>query len=104
NGCARLPVTSVSRPFSVVTTSEHADGQSWGHTESITHYAIMTLVPAWLDRLVPFKTPEARRLALLFAVVYFAQGMYDLPTQTLTLHLKEHFKLAPSQVATFFLL
>jgi len=42
-----------------------------------------------LHRLHPFQTPEARRLALLFAIVYFAQGMYDLPTQTLTLVLKE---------------
>jgi hypothetical protein len=37
-----------------------------------------------LARLNPFRTPDARRLALLFAVVYFAQGMWYLPNQTLT--------------------
>lgn len=40
---------------------------------------------AWLDRLNPFKTPDARRLALLFGVVYFAQGMWSLPNQTTTI-------------------
>jgi len=57
-----------------------------------------------LHRLHPFQTPEARRLALLFAIVYFAQGMYDLPTQTLTLVLKERFGMAAGQTATFFLI
>jgi MFS family permease len=56
-----------------------------------------------LRRLHPFHTPEAQRLALLFAVVYFAQGMYELPTQTLTLVLKERFGLGAGQAATFFL-
>src|SRR6266446_4102006 len=31
--------------------------------------------------LAPFRSPEARRLALIFAVVYFAQGMWGLPVQ-----------------------
>jgi len=30
----------------------------------------------WLGRLHPFQTPETQRLAVLFGVVYFAQGMY----------------------------
>ena len=59
---------------------------------------------AWLVRLHPFTTPQAQRLALLFAVVYFAQGMYELPTQVLTLTMKERFSLAAGQTATFFLL
>lgn len=57
-----------------------------------------------LRRLHPFQTADAQRLALLFGVVYFAQGMYDLPTQTLTLTLKERFGLAAGQAATFFLI
>jgi hypothetical protein len=43
---------------------------------------------ALIRRLNPFKTPDARRLALLFGVVYFAQGMWYLPNQTITIVLK----------------
>lgn len=57
-----------------------------------------------LRQLHPFQTADAQRLALLFGVVYFAQGMYDLPTQTLTLTLKERFGLSAGQAATFFLI
>ncbi len=57
---------------------------------------------SWLaDRLLPFKTPDARRLAMLFAVVYFSQGMYYIADQVRTLTLKESLGLSPSQVATF---
>ena len=35
--------------------------------------------------------PEARRLALIFGVVYFAQGMWNLPVQPITFTLKERF-------------
>jgi MFS family permease len=56
-----------------------------------------------LGRLHPFRTAEAQRLALLFAVVYFAQGMWYLPVQTMTLSLKER-GLSSSAVADFFLL
>jgi MFS family permease len=42
-----------------------------------------------LARLNPFKTAEGRRLALLFAVVYFAQGMWYLPNQTITIVFKD---------------
>ena len=38
-----------------------------------------------IRRLHPFTTPESERLALLFAIVYFAQGMWYLPNQTLTI-------------------
>jgi MFS family permease len=58
---------------------------------------------ARLGRLHPFRTPEAQRLALLFAVVYFAQGMWSLPVQTMTLVLKER-GLSSAAVADFFLL
>ena len=51
---------------------------------------------------IPFTTPEARRLALLFGVVYFAQGMWYLPNQTITIILKERGCSAPGQVADFF--
>lgn len=59
---------------------------------------------ASLQKLHPFQTPESQRLASLFAVVYFAQGMYDLPTQILTLTMKERFGLSAGQTATFFLI
>ena len=59
---------------------------------------------AWLARLHPFTTPQAQRLALLFGVVYFAQGMYELPTQVLTLTMKERFAQSAAQTATFFLI
>ena len=56
---------------------------------------------ARLKTLHPFQTPDAQRLAVLFAVVYFAQGMWYLPNQTLTIVLKER-GLSAGQVATFF--
>jgi MFS family permease len=55
-----------------------------------------------IARLHPFKTAEARRLAVLFGVVYFAQGMWSLPAQTMTIVLKEHLALSAGQIATFF--
>jgi MFS family permease len=64
----------------------------------------MVAMLAWLRRLHPFQTADAQRLALLFGIVYFAQGMFDLPTQTLTLTLKERFGLSAGQAATFFLI
>jgi MFS family permease len=45
---------------------------------------------------------EARRLALVFGVVYFAQGMWDLPAQPITFVLKERFGYSATQVASFF--
>ncbi len=54
-----------------------------------------------LRRLHPFQTPEARRFALLFGVVYFAQGMWYLPNQAITIALKER-GLSAGQVAGFF--
>jgi predicted MFS family arabinose efflux permease len=56
-----------------------------------------------IRRLNPFKTPDARRLALLFGIVYFAQGMWYLPNQTITIVLKER-GLSAGQVADFFLI
>jgi len=56
---------------------------------------------AWLRRLHPFQTPEARRLAVLFAVVYFAQGMYALPNQGISIGFREQ-SLTAGLVANFF--
>ena len=56
-----------------------------------------------VGRLNPFKTAEAQRLALLFGVVYFAQGMWSLPAQSITIVLKDR-GLGPAQIADFFLL
>ena len=58
---------------------------------------------ASLARLNPFKTREAQRLAILFGVVYFAQGMWYLPNQTITIVLKDR-GLSAGQVADFFLI
>src|SRR5947209_18181004 len=57
----------------------------------------------WLVRLNPFKTPDTQRLGVLFGVVYFAQGMWYLPNQTITIVLKER-ELSAGQVADFFLI
>src|SRR2546426_5910343 len=62
-----------------------------------------TAMFGWLVRLNPFKTPDTQRLALLFGVVYFAQGMWYLPNQTITIVLKER-GLSAGQVADFFLI
>lgn len=61
----------------------------------------MPPVPSFLARLHPFRTPEARRLALFFGIVYFAQGVWYLPNQTLTVALKDR-GLNAGQVADFF--
>jgi MFS family permease len=54
-----------------------------------------------LRRLHPFQTHDAERLALLFGIVYFAQGMWYLPDQTISIVLKER-GLSAGQVATFY--
>jgi len=54
-----------------------------------------------LEALNPFKTVESRRLALLFAVVYFAQGMWYLPNQTITIVFKDAGYSA-GRIADFF--
>ena len=54
-----------------------------------------------LRRLLPFQTPNSRRLAVLFGVVYFAQGTWYLPGQAVTITLKER-GLSAGEVATFF--
>lgn len=51
----------------------------------------------------PFPDREAQQLATLFAVVYFAQGMWALPVQVVTVHFKE-LGLSAGEVADFFLL
>jgi predicted MFS family arabinose efflux permease len=48
----------------------------------------------------PFQNPEARRLALLFAIVYFAQGMIYLPDQVVAIVFKER-GLTAGQLAAF---
>lgn len=56
-----------------------------------------------LATLKPFsESPEARRLALVFAIVYFAQGMWYLPNLSITFLLKDTFGLSAAQTATFF--
>lgn len=54
-----------------------------------------------LAALNPFKTAEVRRFATLFAIVYFAQGMWYLPKQPITIVLKDR-GLSAGQVADFF--
>ncbi|MGH7279354.1 MAG: hypothetical protein ACREJG_11790, partial [Candidatus Rokuibacteriota bacterium] len=63
----------------------------------------MPAVDSALVRWNPFKTVEARRLALLFGIVYFAQGMWSLPTQAMTIVFKES-GLSAGEVADFRLL
>jgi MFS family permease len=56
-----------------------------------------------LPSLAPFReNPEARRLALIFAIVYFAQGMWYLPNLSITFLLKDSFGLSAAETATFF--
>jgi predicted MFS family arabinose efflux permease len=58
-------------------------------------------MPGRVAQLNRFKTMAARRLALLFGIVYFAQGMWYLPNQTITTSLKDA-GLSAGQIATFF--
>ena len=56
-----------------------------------------------LATLKPFReSPEARRLAVIFAIVYFAQGMWYLPNLSITFFLKDTLSLNAAQTATFF--
>lgn len=56
-----------------------------------------------LATLKPFRrSPEARRLAFVFTVVYFAQGMWYLPNLSITFFLKDTLGLSAAQTATFF--
>jgi MFS family permease len=56
-----------------------------------------------LATLKPFsESPEARSLALVFTIVYFAQGMWYLPNLPITFLLKDTFGLSAAQTATFF--
>jgi len=48
------------------------------------------------------KNPGAPRLALIFAIVYFAQGMWYLPNLPITFFLKDTLLLNAAQTATFF--
>ncbi|MBK9661973.1 MAG: folate/biopterin family MFS transporter [Nitrosomonas sp.] len=57
----------------------------------------------WLECLHPFKTAETRRLAILFAVIYFAQGMSALPNQVISISFKDR-GFEADDVAFFFLL
>ncbi len=54
-----------------------------------------------LQRLHPFQNRDTQRLAALFAVVYFSQGMYYVTAQPVTLFLKERLGLSAAQVGTF---
>ncbi len=45
---------------------------------------------------------ETRRLSVIFAVVYFAQGMWYLPNLSITFLLKDTFGLSAAQTAAFF--
>src|SRR5262249_22976715 len=65
------------------------------------HRGYSAQMPGRVARLNPFKTMAARRLALLFGIVYFAQGMWYLPNQTITISLKDA-GLSAGQIATFF--
>jgi MFS family permease len=55
-----------------------------------------------LQRLHPFQSADAQRFAILFAIVYFAQGMWYLPNLAITIVLKER-GLSAGQVADFLL-
>lgn len=48
----------------------------------------------------PFRSREAKRLALLFAIVYFAQGMVYLPDQVLAIVFKER-GFSAGELSTF---
>ncbi len=52
-------------------------------------------------RLNPFKSADAKRLAVLFAAVYFSQGMWYLPQQPIIIVLKER-GFSAADVAKFF--
>jgi len=58
-------------------------------------------VTARLHRLHPFQSKDAQRLAILFAIVYFSQGMYYVSSQPVIFYLKEKLGLSAAQVGAF---
>jgi len=56
-----------------------------------------------LRLLHPFQTAETKRLAMLFAIIYFAQGMFYLPDQAISIVFKDR-GLKSDEIAYFFLL
>ena len=61
----------------------------------------MASVTERFHRLHPFQSADAQRLAILFAVVYFSQGMYYVSSQPVTYTLKERLGLTAAQVGMF---
>ena len=61
----------------------------------------MSSVLERFHRLHPFQSADAQRLAMLFAVVYFSQGMYYVSSQPVLYTLKEKLGLSASQVGMF---
>lgn len=57
----------------------------------------------WKKYLHLFKTAEAKRFAILFAIIYFAQGMSALPDQTISITFKDQ-GFEADDVAAFFLI
>jgi MFS family permease len=49
-----------------------------------------------------FESPEARTLTVVFAIVYFAQGISYLPGLSVTFLLKDTFGFSAAETATFF--
>src|SRR5262245_5878770 len=79
-------------------------GVGGGHRRfNLAHVVYSAPMQERRRHLFPFYSPETRRLAALFAIVYFAQGMWYLPNQTLTVVFKDR-GLSPSAVANFFLI
>jgi MFS family permease len=74
-----------------------------GLSPEVEKLMIVQPIPVKLPALQPFReSAEARRLALVFAIVYFAQGMWYLPNLSITFLLKDTFGLSAAQTATFF--
>jgi predicted MFS family arabinose efflux permease len=88
--------------LSIATGEEETAGDPRGTRQrSMALVTMITRLVATVVDVNPFRTPEARRLATLFGVVYFAQGMWYLPDQTVTVVLKDR-GLSAAQVAAFF--
>jgi len=69
-------------------------------TTSLRKLNMRDVRSGWRQNLLP--NADARRLALVFGVVYFAQGMWRLPNQPITFALKEQFGYSATQVAALF--
>ena len=101
--CRRSPATAVIRPSSTAPRGCSRTGQSCGQTDCMVEIVDYDGrdARARSGGSIRSRRPRAAGWRVLFAIVYFAQGMWYLPNQAITIVLKDAGS-PPGSVADFF--